>query len=343
MRTLFAVLICCTCAIAQQRPQAAYVNGTLISFRTVDAGSSCYTNGTTGGQVSGEVDDYGNISGTVTGHTSSSTSCVPRQVAYYTLAVGNQTYILTPGLTKREGFTALATLGYSRLFEKASVLYGLPAGTPIQVRAEGSAIYVRVSERESKYRIEAVSGDATAPTQGTVRPSNPAAASIDPALLSSALSGDANAEFTLGSKYASGQGVPKDYALAAVWDRKAAEQGNTGAELALGAIYFMGEGVPRDYAQASLWWDKAAEQGDATAHYALGMMYANGQGVPQNFSEAYYRYSLAAQGVIVGIKPEEVASDRDAAAAHLSPSELANARERVRQWLASHAGQVATR
>ena len=124
--------------------------------------------------------------------------------------------------------------------------------------------------------------------------------------------------------------MPKDYALAAVWDRKAAEQGNTGAELALGAIYFMGEGVPRDYAQASLWWDKAAEQGDATAHYALGMMYANGQGVPQNFAEAYYRYSLAAQGVIVGVKPEQVASDRDAAAAHLSPSELSSTRERVR-------------
>lgn len=55
--------------------------------------------------------------------------------------------------------------------------------------------------------------------------------------------------------------------------------------------------VPRDYAEAAKWYRKAAEQGHAGAQYNLGFMYGTGRGVPQNDVEAYVWWSLsAAQG-----------------------------------------------
>ena len=341
MKALFAVLLCCAPLFAKGKPEPQYVyqNGTLKSFQMVNEGSSCVSNGNTTGQVNGSVDEGGDVSGNVKANTTTNTTCVPRKIAYYTIAVGSQTLILTPSVTKREGITALATLGYSRLFQKNSVLYDLPPGTPIQVRAKGTAIYVKVGSRESKYRIDSVSANV----QPSVSGATTNRGGIPPTLLSKALAGDVKAESAIGGMYASGQGVPKDYALAAVWDRKAAEQGDIRSEVALGAIYFMGQGVQRDYAQAALWWNKASGQGSATAQYALGMMYANGQGVPQDYAQAYYWYSLADRGDVLTLNHKQVDKDRAAAASHLSPQQLTQVKKRVRQWLASHRGVSAAK
>jgi len=66
--------------------------------------------------------------------------------------------------------------------------------------------------------------------------------------------------------YVAEQGVAQDYAQGAVvWCRKAAEQGNANAQAVLGEIYGSGIGVPRDYAQAAHWIRKAADQGLAVA------------------------------------------------------------------------------
>ena len=85
--------------------------------------------------------------------------------------------------------------------------------------------------------------------------------------------GDAAAQLFLGILYKDGQGVPQDYAQAAIWFRKAAEQGDAGAQFMLGASYANGKGVPQDYAQAAVWFRKAAEQGNATAQILLGILY----------------------------------------------------------------------
>ena len=45
----------------------------------------------------------------------------------------------------------------------------------------------------------------------------------------------------------------QDYAEAARWYRKAAEQGNAIAQTNLGTMYFQGQGVPQDYAEAVRW------------------------------------------------------------------------------------------
>ena len=46
-------------------------------------------------------------------------------------------------------------------------------------------------------------------------------------------------------------------------------------------MYFPRRGVPSDYAQAAAWPRKAADQGNADAQLMLGYVYAGGLGVPQ--------------------------------------------------------------
>jgi hypothetical protein len=94
--------------------------------------------------------------------------------------------------------------------------------------------------------------------------------------------------------YVEGRGVQQDYAAAARWYRKAAEQGYAAAQNNLGAIYALGHGVPRDFAEAVKWLRMAADQGFAGAQNNLGAMYAEGLGVPQDLAEAVKWYRLAA-------------------------------------------------
>ena len=64
--------------------------------------------------------------------------------------------------------------------------------------------------------------------------------------------GDATAQFFLGFMYDEGKGVPQDYAEAARWYRKAAEQGNKAAQHNLGLM---------DPAETAKWYRRAAEPG----------------------------------------------------------------------------------
>jgi uncharacterized protein len=99
--------------------------------------------------------------------------------------------------------------------------------------------------------------------------------------LSQAEAGDADAQFDLGRKYETGDGVDQDYAESVKWYTKAAEQGHADAQFFLGLMHYGGEGVPQDYREALKWYTKAAEQGHAEAQLYLGMMYDYGQGVPR--------------------------------------------------------------
>ena len=109
-----------------------------------------------------------------------------------------------------------------------------------------------------------------------------------------AAQGDAEAQFILGLKYTSGEGVPQDHSEAVKWYRKAAEQGLANAQYNLGFKYYNGEGVPQDHSEAVKWWALAAAQGDAEAQYILGIMYSKGEGVPQDFVKAQAWLNLAA-------------------------------------------------
>jgi TPR repeat protein len=127
--------------------------------------------------------------------------------------------------------------------------------------------------------------------------------------------------------------VPQDYAQAALWYRKAAEQGYSEAQLKLGHLYLDGHGVRKDAATATEWYRKAAEQGEYRALCSLGDIYENGNGVPQDFAEAYFWSDLAAarkSGV------EWITTHRDKVASHLTPYVLSREQERARKWFEAH-------
>jgi len=111
---------------------------------------------------------------------------------------------------------------------------------------------------------------------------------------------DAEVQFHLGLRFASGEGAALDYAQAAEWYRKAAEQNHFLAQFNLGMMYAHGQGVARDAVQSRMWLGKAAQQGDAGAQFHLGdnCHRASFRQVPEDAAEsrieAYKWYRLAA-------------------------------------------------
>jgi TPR repeat protein len=104
-------------------------------------------------------------------------------------------------------------------------------------------------------------------------------------------SGNAEAQFAVGSLYLNGQGVARDFTAAETWLRKAADQGLVKAATNLGTLYAMGKPgadgkSSPDYAAALGWYRKAADKGDAMAQLAVGRMYEVGQGVPADATQA---------------------------------------------------------
>jgi len=82
--------------------------------------------------------------------------------------------------------------------------------------------------------------------------------------------GNADAQFNLGLKLASA-GTEENFAQAANWYLKAADQNHALAQYNLGVMYSHAQGMPRDELQSAKWMRKAANLGDAGAQYAVGM------------------------------------------------------------------------
>lgn len=134
--------------------------------------------------------------------------------------------------------------------------------------------------------------------------------------------GDAAAQFTMGARYAAGEGVELDAVEAEAWFRRsadggyppaafrmgvmteaagdrrraeawyrsAAEAGHSGAQFNLGVLL-----VVDDPAQAAEWYRRAAEQGHLGANVNLGLLHDQGRGVARDASEAVRRYRVAAE------------------------------------------------
>ncbi len=114
---------------------------------------------------------------------------------------------------------------------------------------------------------------------------------------------DAEAQFGRGLQFAVGAGAAQDYAQAANWYRKAAEQNHGLAQFNLGMMYAEGQGVAKDHAQSAVWFGRAAKLGDAGGQYQMGRncQRASMDGLPADAPEArieaYKWYQLsAAQG-----------------------------------------------
>ncbi|QGM47692.1 SEL1-like repeat protein [Methylocystis heyeri] len=175
-----------------------------------------------------------------------------------------------------------------------------------------------------------------------------------------AATGDAAAQYELGSRYADGRGLPRDNKAAAEWFQKAAEQGLAPAQYRLGSYYEKGIGVERDYTRARKLYEQAAEAGNARAmhnlavlaaegndgkpdygvasdwfrraaelgvrdsQYNLAILYARGLGVGQSMTQSYLWFSAAAQQ-----GDADAAKKRDEVASRLDSKELAAAKALV--------------
>jgi TPR repeat protein len=144
--------------------------------------------------------------------------------------------------------------------------------------------------------------------------------------------GDLVAQVALGKIYADGRGVPQDFTVAQRWFRSAAVKGNADAEYDLGLIYASGNGVAQDYAEAARWYRLAADRGQADAQNSLGVRYKRGQGVAQDYVQAYKWFDLSATlaGRLEGRARAE--ANRDKVAAMMTPSQIAEAQQLVRDW-----------
>jgi TPR repeat protein len=168
-------------------------------------------------------------------------------------------------------------------------------------------------------------------------------ATIDPALLAKANSGDAAAQVQVGEQYAkAAEGAQfrdqaaGDWKQAVAWYTKAAGQKNLDGELHLAELYRDGGGqaFPRDMTQAAAWYRKAADQGDTGAQGMLGMLYSLGQGVQQDDVEAYFWLDLAADAP--GPHQAQYIANRQNVGTRITEDQLEQIRERVARWKAAH-------
>ena len=81
--------------------------------------------------------------------------------------------------------------------------------------------------------------------------------------------GDTFAQYSLGSRYHNGEGVPQDDVQAMRWFERAADQGYAAAQATAGAYYWAGRGVPKDLGKSYFWSTLALRQGDASSESRL--------------------------------------------------------------------------
>ena len=103
------------------------------------------------------------------------------------------------------------------------------------------------------------------------------------------------AQHVLGTLYEDGVGVKKDFAKAAEWFRSSADLGFALSQHSLAAMYEEGKGVKKDAAKASEWFKKAADQGNPPSQTAYAMKLERGDGLAKSASKAALWYLKAAQ------------------------------------------------
>ena len=147
-------------------------------------------------------------------------------------------------------------------------------------------------------------------------------------------SGDATAQYFLGSLFAEGKGVPQNDATAFQWFLRAANQGNADAQYDVGASFAAGTGVNQSDAQAAKWFRRAADQGMVFAQLNLGLLYAAGKGVPRDSVEAFKWLKIAFGGLPAGGPRMDVARAMQDVATNMTRDQLDEAEVRARRWAA---------
>ncbi len=123
------------------------------------------------------------------------------------------------------------------------------------------------------------------------------------------------------------------YAAAAHLARPLAEHGDARAQFLLGLMYANGQGVPQDPGEAAKWYRLAADQGEADAQNQLAWLYATGDGVTRDDVAAHMWFNLAAASFPESDSRRSAAAhNRDAVESRMTREQIAEARQRARDW-----------
>lgn len=131
-------------------------------------------------------------------------------------------------------------------------------------------------------------------------------------LIRRARAGDIMSQRLLGDRYERGNGISRNFHLAAKWYRKAAAKGDAISQRNLGYFHESGFLGDKDYAKAEKWYRKAAEQGDTEAQRSLAFIYESGLTGQIDAAEAA-KWRERADGRTAGNPEKEIASIRPAA------------------------------
>lgn len=116
------------------------------------------------------------------------------------------------------------------------------------------------------------------------------------------------------------------------WVVQNAERGDARAQTVLGFMFATGRGVPQNFALAAYWYTRAAEQGNPDAQYQLGVSYDLGKGVAVDWILAHKWLNLSASRTRGGEERDFRARMRNAVATKLGPPSLAFAQGLAVAW-----------
>ena len=113
-------------------------------------------------------------------------------------------------------------------------------------------------------------------------------------LLESAAEQDLDAaQYALGKLFLSDESDVHDSAKGIYWLKRSADNGNDYAAYRLGKEYLSGVHATKDVETATFYLNQAANEGSAYAQYLLGKLYLMGEGVPKDPDAAYEWFAAA--------------------------------------------------
>lgn len=319
-----------------------------IPGRKGTAQTNCTTDGTTHGTISDygvgpiQTDSTGNAN---TNCTTTTTAATPPQTV---LRTGVQQFVyavlpdgrhLTLSCQKDEMGSFQAGFGGAGMpysdTPRCSDLR--PGKYEAEIRGNSLTIFTHdLSGKEHKDKYKAVSVEQASVTAPAPTPTTSSQAQNPETAKEQSAADSPETQFHLGAMYENGNGVPQDYAQAAIWYRKAADQGDAKAEYRLGVLYANGLGVPQDKTQAAGLFLSAAKEGYAPAYALIGGAYLTGDGVPIDYAEASFWFAVA---TVTESQPTLAKADAlqlRVAGLYLSQADLSRVKERARAWIEKH-------
>lgn len=131
--------------------------------------------------------------------------------------------------------------------------------------------------------------------------------------------------------YADGRGVPQDPVKATALLQRAAELGNPDGQYRYAERLMAGLGIDRDEKAAWAWLRRAADNGQPVALYRLGRVALTANPTIEQTVAGYAWLTLAVQRGDGEVK-RDAARDRTELAKQMTPTDIAAAMARVRDW-----------